>query len=77
LQAGADGDVLKDDGRSELMTAVKHVAAGRRYISPAICDRLMSGYVRAGEQPERTSRTGSWEILTERKRKVLKPVAER
>lgn len=76
LQAGADGYVLKDDGRSELMTAVKHVAAGRSYISPAICDRVMSGYVRAGEQPERTSRTGSWEILTQREREVLKLVAE-
>ncbi|WP_405232895.1 response regulator [Lentisalinibacter salinarum] len=76
LQAGADGYVLKDDGRAELLTAVKHVAAGRSYLSPAICDRVMSGYVRAGEQPERTSRTRSWEILTEREREVLKLVAE-
>lgn len=76
LQAGADGYVLKDDGRSELLTAVHHVAAGRSYLSPAICDRVMSGYVRAGEQSENTSKPGSWEVLTEREREVLKLVAE-
>lgn len=75
LQAGADGYVLKDDGRSELLTAVHHVAAGRSYLSPAICDRVMSGYVRAGE-PQSTGQTASWEVLTSREREVLKLVAE-
>lgn len=75
LQAGADGYVLKDDGRSELLTAVRHVAAGRGYLSPAICDRVMSGYLLAGE-PQNVSKSTSWEILTAREREVLKLVAE-
>ncbi len=75
LQAGADGYVLKDDGRGELLTAIRHVAAGRSYLSPAICDRVMSGYVRARE-PDDSRAAASWDALTEREREVLKLVAE-
>ena len=74
LQAGADGYVLKDDGRGELLTAIRHVAAGRSYLSPAICDRVMSGYVRARAPAAGT--TPSWSALTERELEVLKLVAE-
>lgn len=75
LEAGADAYVLKDDGRTELLTALRHVAAGRSYLSPAICDRVMSGYVRAGE-PQNQAQGPSWEVLTGREREVLKLVAE-
>lgn len=75
LAAGADGYVLKDDGRAELLTAIRNVAAGRSYLSPAICDRVVSGYLRAGE-PADGSDTPSWDQLTRREREVLKLVAE-
>ena len=75
LLAGADGYVLKDDGREELLSAIRNVWAGKRYLSPAICDRVMSGYVRgtaAFDQHE----AAPWESLTERELQVLKLVAE-
>jgi DNA-binding NarL/FixJ family response regulator len=75
LLAGADAYVLKDDGCSELLAAVRNVWAGKSYLSPAICDRVMSGYVRATVEPEE-SVTPSWEVLSERERQVLKLVAE-
>ncbi len=71
LHAGADAYVLKDDGRGELLSAVRNVAAGKSYLSPAICDRVVSGYLR-GSAPE----IPSWELLTPREREVLKLVAE-
>jgi DNA-binding NarL/FixJ family response regulator len=75
LLAGADAYVLKDDGCAELLSAVHNVRAGKSYLSPAICDRVMSGYVRAAVEP-REPVTASWEILSERERQVLKLVAE-
>jgi len=77
LQAGADAYVLKDDGRAELLAAIRNVAEGKRYLSPAICESVMSGYVRAGaaSEPEAVE-TPSWEMLTDREREVLKLVAE-
>ncbi len=75
LEAGADAYVLKDDGRGELLTAVRNVRAGRSYLSPAICERVMMGYVQGGA-PGAAKETNSWEVLTARERQVLKLVAE-
>ena len=75
IKAGADGYVLKDDGRDELLAAVRNVAIGKSYLSPAICDRVMSGYLRA-EAPDSQRPAAGWEQLTARERQVLKLVAE-
>lgn len=75
LEAGADGFTLKDDGRDELLTALRVVAGGRSYLSPAICDRVMSGYLR-GFAPVDGPGVVSWDSLTAREQQVLKLVAE-
>jgi len=75
LEAGADGFILKDEGRDELLTALRVVAGGRSYLSPAICDRVMSGYLR-GFEPVDSPGVVSWDKLTAREQQVLKLVAE-
>ena len=75
LEAGADAYVLKDDGRADLLAAIRAVRSGRSFLSPAICDRVMSGYVRAGASSAE-HRSANWENLTPREREVLKLVAE-
>ena len=75
LQAGADGYVLKDDGWAAFLVALRVVASGKNYLSPSICDRVMSGYLRGFEQEEETG-FASWDTLTEREQQVLKLVAE-
>ena len=75
LKAGADGYVLKDDGREDLLSAIRNVANGKSFISPAICDRVMSGYVSFGENDAARTATG-WDQLTDRERQVLRLVAE-
>lgn len=75
LEAGAEGYVLKDDGRSELLSALRNVAAGRSYLSPSVCSRVVSIYLEAsGSRPMPDSPT--WELLSSREREVLKLVAE-
>lgn len=75
IEAGASAYVLKGDGRDELLASLRYVSAGQSYLSPAICDRVMSGYVRAMPSPGRPQ-VPSWEVLSSREREVLKLVAE-
>jgi DNA-binding NarL/FixJ family response regulator len=75
LKAGAEGYVLKRDGRNELLTAIRNVAAGRGYLSPAICGSVVAGYLR-GRKPVEATNTPSWDLLTTREREVAKLVAE-
>jgi len=73
LRAGADGYVLKDAHSTELLTAIRHVLDGRRYLSPGISGTVIDGLL----QGEKTSAIRSaWETLTQREREILKLVAE-
>ena len=75
LEAGADAYVLKDNGREELLTAIRSVARGQSYLSPSVCRRVMSLFVQnAG--PRNEADRASWEILSPREREVLKLIAE-
>lgn len=73
LEAGADAYVLKDDSRDELLRALSTVLQGNSYLSPAICNKVVTGYLTGhGEAKEGPT----WEVLTQREREVLKLIAE-
>src|SRR5262245_35633645 len=44
LANGVSGYVLKDAGSSDLVQAVREVAAGHRYLSPPLSDRAIESY---------------------------------
>jgi DNA-binding NarL/FixJ family response regulator len=71
IRAGAGGYLLKDSGTSELETAIRAVARGETYLSPAASTHLVAGYQRhesgAGSAPD---------PLTPRQREVLRLIAE-
>jgi len=67
LGAGALGYVVKGAGIENLVTALRAVAAGRRFLDPAAESGLTSG-----PEPE----DDDWERLTPRERLVLRRVAE-
>jgi two-component system response regulator NreC len=71
LRAGADGYLLKTDSRSELLTAVNSVMAGKRYISPSVFDRVVSGFV--SQQTQAKAANGN--VLSEREREVMRLIA--
>jgi DNA-binding NarL/FixJ family response regulator len=74
LQAGASGYLLKDAARAELLIAIVSVMRGRTFISPAVADRIVAGYL------ERDAAEGSMrarsDTLTAREKQVLKLIAE-
>ncbi len=73
LDAGADGYLLKDDTYRELMVAMHSVLQGKIYLSPSICDKVVSGFLGNANKEKRAH---SWDLLTHREREVVKLVAE-
>jgi DNA-binding NarL/FixJ family response regulator len=74
LDAGADGYVLKDESKQELIAAIRCVRGGQSYLSPGISRRVVDGFLQNGPRTKR-GRT-SWEDLTPREQEVLKLIAE-
>lgn len=73
FKAGADGYILKDASHVELEMAIESVLGGQRYISPAISEFVIDGFLEA----KKTLKAGSsWETLTTREREILKLIAE-
>ncbi|MEW6351803.1 MAG: response regulator transcription factor [Thermodesulfobacteriota bacterium] len=74
LEAGVNGYLLKKDAtHAELLRAIKAISKGRVYLSPAVSEKLVEGYLqgRKGVRPKST-----WETLTAREREILKLIAE-
>ncbi|MBB6671763.1 response regulator transcription factor [Cohnella nanjingensis] len=73
IQAGASGYILKSAPHEELLSAIRHIAEGQAYLSPAATKRLMSDYLdkmRGGEL------VGTYESLSEREKEILAKVAQ-
>ncbi len=70
LQAGAQGYLLKESAGSEVISAVRSVYLGRRYLSPSIRDTVMEAYMqnRLIQSP--------LELLSMREREVLQLTVE-
>ncbi|MBV9504594.1 MAG: response regulator transcription factor [Acidobacteriia bacterium] len=73
LKAGARAYLLKDSAEHDLINAVRAVAEGKGYFSPAISRMLAEEYMR--ELQERKIED-TYELLTTREREVLQLLAE-
>ncbi len=68
LRAGARGYLLKDSVDADLLAAVRAVAKGEGYLSPAVSDAVLTDYRRHVTDP--------LDLLTSREREVLQMIAE-
>ncbi len=73
FKTGVLGYLAKESAGSEVVKAVRHVAAGRKYVSPVLMDHFLEACMQVGV--EATER-GRLELLSPREREVLKLVAE-
>jgi DNA-binding NarL/FixJ family response regulator len=55
LRAGASGYLTKNLASGELLTAVRTVVSGRRYLTPDVMDRLAEDLSRPGNRPAHES----------------------
>ncbi len=72
LNAGADGYVLKDANRAELILAIRTVSSGQQFLCKAIASKILSGYLSGGE-PRRSAPNS--QSITGREREVLTRIA--
>ena len=68
LRAGARGYLLKDAFDRDLVAAVRAVAAGEGYLSPAVSEAVLSDYRKHVSDP--------LDLLTSREREILQQIAE-
>ena len=68
LKAGADGFLTREAQASDVVSALRCVARGQTYVSPAIVTRMVNTYVL--RTPER-SLEDAYDTLNEREREVL------
>ena len=68
LRAGARGYLLKDSGASDLVAAVRAIAKGEGYLSPAVSDAVLDDYRKHVSNPI--------DLLSSREREVLQMLAE-
>ena len=68
LRAGARGYLLKDSGAADLVAAIRAVASGESYLSPAVSNAVLDDYRRHATNPI--------DLLTSREREVLQMLAE-
>jgi DNA-binding NarL/FixJ family response regulator len=73
LAAGARAYLLKDATDEDLLPAVRAVAAGKPFFSPAVTAVLVEDYLR---QLQARGLTDSYHLLTDREKQVLQLLAE-
>jgi DNA-binding NarL/FixJ family response regulator len=73
FEAGANGYVLKEETSHTLLAAINSVLCGQVYLSPGVCNTVLSGFLGHSENARSAV---SWCRLTVREREVMKLVAE-
>lgn len=72
IRAGANGYLLKDSGRAEIVAAIRGTVAGRSPVDPAVAEKLF-GFVQHGLPAATSAQLES--ALTPRERKILSLLA--
>src|SRR5439155_22737023 len=73
LAAGARAYLLKDATDEDLLPAVRAVASGKPFFSPAVTAVLIEDYM---HMLQKRGLTDSYDLLTDREREVLQLLAE-
>jgi len=73
LAAGARGYLLKEATDDDLLPAVRAVAAGKSFFSPAVSQMLLEDYMRHLQQ---RGLEDTYHLLTDREKEVLQLLAE-
>jgi two-component system, NarL family, response regulator NreC len=73
LKAGARGYLLKDSAENDLIQAIRAVANGKAFFSPAVSKLIADDYLR---QLQQRNLEDSYDLLTGRERELLQLIAE-
>lgn len=72
IEAGADGYILKNTGKKELLEAMQAVATGKSYYSKGVTEIIMDSF----KNPLRKIQSPELPRLTDREKEILKLIAQ-
>lgn len=72
LKAGVSGYLLKRAVGSDLLSAISAIMKGETYLHPSIASKVVDGYL----GKDTITADGSYDMLTDREKQILKLVAE-
>ncbi len=72
IRAGADGYLLKDTSREQIVASIRGTLAGKTFIDPGVAGKLLHRVATSQTQPSRLLT----EMLTERETEVLRLLAK-
>lgn len=71
IKSGADGYILKNAGKGEILQAIENVLKGERHFGKEVTDKLISG-----QRSSRSKSQGMIQKLTRRENEILKLITE-
>ncbi len=71
MKAGGSGYVLKSSADTELIEAIREIAAGNSYLTPEATEILVRDYREQDEGSDKTQSESGLNLLSEREREVL------
>jgi DNA-binding NarL/FixJ family response regulator len=74
IASGANGYVLKDAGKNELVAAVRAIHSGGRFFSPRVSRLIIDEFARRSQAPRVPVTTGK-SVLTHRESEILQYIA--
>jgi DNA-binding NarL/FixJ family response regulator len=75
IRAGADGYLLKNAEKKEIVSAIKTIASGKKFFSTDISKIMLDGYVKRAELPVNVPSTETPQ-LTKREKEILHYIAQ-
>lgn len=72
LKAGVSGYLLKRAVGSDLLAAISAIMKGETYLHPSIASKVVDGYL----GKDTVAADGSYDMLTDREKQILKLIAE-
>lgn len=76
IRAGVSGYLLKEASPSELTSAIRAVASGELYLSPAVSKHVIADYSRQINNHDHASNTPAASPLTRRQQEILRLIAQ-
>ncbi|WP_136807976.1 response regulator [Desulfosediminicola flagellatus] len=72
MTAGADGYLVKDDPDEELLTAIRKIQSGKKYISPVLADDFTDDVINSYQNEKKSP----FQELTKREKEILQLVVD-
>lgn len=76
LKSGADGYLLKNSGKDELITALRVISSGNKYFGKKICEIIVDNMPNEDTKGKNSESDNEKILLTKREKEIIKLIAD-